>query len=162
MAESVAQISSILSELKTNSEYKVNGESQTNMKVMSSLEMRNEFEYANLKEDNLIVSEDLTDLNNNKNDQSTLLSNSIIDLTINNMQSSYANAKSTNSIASTNDQLGAEETMTEQVTVIDLVQVYAESPTSEPVNDVTQSLSGTNKVNEHVKVKEHLKKTIPN
>ncbi len=158
LAESVAQISSILSELKTNSEYKVNGESQTNMKVMSSLEMRNEFEYANLKEDNLIVSEDLTDLNNNKNDQSTLLSNSIIDLTINNMQSSYANAKSTNSIASTNDQLGAEETMTEQVTVIDLVQVYAESPTSEPVNDVTQSLSGTNKVNEHVKVKEHLKK----
>ncbi len=122
LAESVAQISSILSELKTNSEYKVNGESQTNMKVMSSLEMRNEFEYANLKEDNLIVSEDLTDLNNNKNDQSTLLSNSIIDLTINNnMQPSYANAKSTNTIALTNDQLGAAETMTEQVTVINLV-----------------------------------------
>ena len=57
---------------------------------------------------------------------------------------------------------GAEETMTEQVTVIDLVQVYAESPTSEPVNDVTQSLSGTNKVNEHVKFKDHLKKKIPN
>ena len=159
LAESVAQISSILSELKTNSEYKVNGESQTNMKVISSsLEMRNEFEYANLKEDNLIVSEDLTDLNNNKNDQSTLLSNSIIDLTINNMQSSYANAKSTNTTASTNDQLGAEETMTEQVTVIDLVQVYAESPTSEPVNEVTLSRTSTNKVNEHVKVNEHLKK----
>ncbi len=49
---------------------------------MSSLEMRNEFEYANLKEDNLIVSEELTDLNNNRNHQITLLSNSIIDLTL--------------------------------------------------------------------------------
>ena len=47
-------------ELKTNSQYKVNGKSQTNMKGMSSLEMRNEFEYANLKEDNSIVSEELT------------------------------------------------------------------------------------------------------
>ena len=74
-------LSLLLRSHKTNSEYKVNGESQTNMKVMSSLEMRNEFEYANLNEDNLIVSEDLTDLNNNKNDQSTPLSNSVIDLT---------------------------------------------------------------------------------
>lgn len=105
LAESVAQILSIVNELKTNSEYRANSDSQTNMKVMASHETRNEFEYAILNENNSIVSKELADVNNNKNDQSPLLCNqsaeisahlnSIIDLTTDNTQSSYANAVKT-------------------------------------------------------------------
>jgi hypothetical protein len=75
------------------------------MKVMASHETRNEFEYAILNEDNSIVSKELADVNNNKNDQSPLLCNqsaeisahlhSIIDLTTDNTQFSYANAVKT-------------------------------------------------------------------
>jgi hypothetical protein len=61
---------------------------------------------------------------------------------------------STNASTSTNAHLGADGIASDQVTVIDLAQEYAEPPTSEPVSDVSLLLSGVNNVNDHVTVNE--------
>ena len=102
LAESIAQIASIVNEFKTNSENKTTAESQTNMGEISLSETMTEFEYANLPEDNPIVSEELADLNDNidkqctptgkQNAETSANENSIIHLTNNNTQSSYSKA----------------------------------------------------------------------
>ena len=97
LAESIAQITSIVNEFKKSSENKATAESQTNMGEISLSETMTD-----LPEDNPIVSEELTDLNDNIDKQCTLTGkenaetsankNSMIHLTNNNMQSSYAKA----------------------------------------------------------------------
>ena len=102
LAESIAQITSIVNEFKKDAENKATAESQTNMGEISLSETMTESEYANLPEDNPIVSEELTDLNDNIDKQCTLTGkqnaetsaneNSMIHLTNNNTQPSYAKA----------------------------------------------------------------------
>ena len=100
LVKSIAQITSIVNEFKKNSENKATAESQTNMGEISLSETMTEFEYASRPEDNPIVSEELTDLNDNIDKQCTLTGkqsvetsaneNSMIHLTNNNTQFSYA------------------------------------------------------------------------